>query len=42
MAAWSLSVPGTDRREERVEYVVNRRWFQEQHGDDDMDDDDEE
>ena len=42
VAAWSLSVPKTKGPEERVEYVVNKTWVQEQFGDDDMDDDDEE
>ncbi len=42
VAAWSLSVPKTEGPEERVEYVVNKTWVQEQFGDDDMDDDDEE
>ena len=42
VAAWSLSVPKTEGHEERVEYVVNKTWVQEQFGDDDMDDDDEE
>ena len=42
VAAWSLSVPKATGPEERVEYVVNKTWVQEQFGDDDMDDDDEE
>ena len=42
VAAWSLSVPKTEGPEERVEYVVNKTWVQEQYGDDDLDDDDEE
>ncbi len=37
VAAWSLSVPKTDRHEEKVEYVVNKTWVQEQFGDDDTD-----
>ena len=37
-----LACPKTEGHEERVEYVVNKTWVQEQFGDDDMDDDDEE
>jgi len=43
VAAWSLSVPKTERREELVEYVVNETWFEEHRfGSDLTDDDDEE
>lgn len=41
IAAWSMSIPDTDRDEERVEYFVNKTWYREQFGDDDTDDDDE-
>ena len=41
VVAWSLSLPKTREREQTVEYVVNRTWFEEQFGDGDADDDDE-
>lgn len=37
--AWSISFPKTDIEEEKVEYVVNSRWFIGSTGDPDFDDD---
>ena len=34
VVAWSISFPPTDRRERRVEYVVNTTWMREHYGDD--------
>ena len=34
VAAWGISLPGTDREERRVEYVVNTTWLKESFGDD--------
>jgi len=41
VTAWSMSFPKTDRAEKRVEYIVNKTWFQEHFGEDDEDEDDE-
>ena len=38
-AAWSISFPKTDIEEDKVEYVVNSRWFREHTGELDLDDD---
>ena len=37
--AWSISFPNSDRKEERVEYVVNTTWYREHYTDDDDDED---
>ena len=34
VAAWGISFPRTDRKERRVEYVVNTMWLRENFGDD--------
>ncbi len=41
VTAWSMSLPKTDRPERRVEYIVNKTWFEEHFGENDRDEDDE-
>ena len=39
VVAWSISFPSTHREEEKVEYVVNTTWYQENYGEEDDDED---
>lgn len=39
VAAWSMSFPKTNREEEKTEYIVNSRWFEENYGISETEDD---